>query len=128
MKKQTGFVLGLILALIVVIFAIMNVETIAINFGFSKVELPLILILLICLVLGALIAVLLSTGTTMSLKRQAKQTQKELATLKGNQQEQIAAAVTKAQADAQTQIESQSKTISELQEQLAQLQNDQPTA
>ncbi|WP_125605647.1 LapA family protein [Lapidilactobacillus bayanensis] len=125
MKKQTGFILGLVLALIVVIFAIMNVETIAINFGFTKVELPLILILLISLVLGAVIAALLSTGTTVSLKRQTKKLQKDLDAAVQSQQEQVDLAVAKVKADTQSQIESQSKTISDLQEKLTLLQNDQ---
>lgn len=127
MKKQTGFVIGLVLALIVVIFAIMNAQSVAINFGFAKVELPLILILIICLVVGALIAVLLSTGSTVSLKRQAKKLQKDLDDATHNQQEQVDQKVAKIKAETQEQIESQSKTISELQEKLADLQNNQAT-
>lgn len=128
MKKQTGFVIGLILTLVVVIFAIMNVETIAINFGFAKVELPLIVILLICLVLGALIALLLSTGSTVSIKRQNKKLQKDLDAATKDQQAQVDAAVAQVKADTQAQVESQSKTISDLQAKIATFENNQPTA
>ncbi|GEK28181.1 LapA family protein [Furfurilactobacillus siliginis] len=95
MKNQGRLIAGLVLTLIVAIFAVLNVNTVAINFGFAKVHWPLILILIVVLLLGALIAVLVSAGNRVSDQRDTKQAveqQKSLttqvATLK-NQNEQL---------------------------------------
>ena len=95
MKNQGRIIAGLVLTLIVAIFAVLNVNTVAINFGFAKVHWPLILILIVVLLLGALIAVLVSAGNRVSDQRDTKQAveqQKSLttqvATLK-NQNEQL---------------------------------------
>ena len=61
--KQTRFVIGLVIALIVVIFAVLNVNPVTVSFGFTRVKLPLIILIIVSLLLGALITLLLaSTG------------------------------------------------------------------
>jgi len=61
--KQSRFVIGLIIALIVVIFAVLNVNPVTVSFGFTRVKLPLIILIIVSLLLGAIITMLLaSTG------------------------------------------------------------------
>lgn len=94
-KRQWRFVIGLIIALIVVIFAILNIDPVAINFGFTRVKLPLILLIIVTLLLGAVITVLLAnTGSKkkddQKLTRSAK---KELSNVKISNDNQIADAL-----------------------------------
>lgn len=55
MKNQRNLIIGLILSLIGVIFVILNTNPVAINFGFAKPELPLVVVLVIMVLLGALL-------------------------------------------------------------------------
>ena len=126
MKNQGRFILGLLLALVVVIFAVLNVESVSINFGFDKVAMPIVLILLLSLVIGALSAFLLATGSNLSLKKQNKRLNLEVTQLKNDQQAAIEQQVAEFKAADQEQIAAQSKTIAELQAQLKEL-SDQKT-
>ena len=74
--KQSRFVIGLIIALIVVIFAVLNVNPVTVSFGFTRVKLPLIILIIVTLLLGAVITMLLaSTGKKKSdeINRHAQQ-------------------------------------------------------
>ncbi|MFT8424121.1 MAG: lipopolysaccharide assembly protein LapA domain-containing protein [Liquorilactobacillus sp.] len=72
MKNQWRMILALLIALVVVVFALLNTQKVELNFLFGKFSLPLVLILVVSLLLGALIAVLLSTMTIVGLKRELK--------------------------------------------------------
>ncbi len=78
MKKQWSTVFSILLALVVVIFTILNVDPVAINFGFTVVEIPLAAVLIGTLLIGVLIAVLLSTGIILKYKNEQKKLKKEL--------------------------------------------------
>ena len=60
--KQSRFVIGLVIALIVVIFAVLNVNPVTVSFGFTRVKLPLIILIIVSLLLGAVITMLLATS------------------------------------------------------------------
>ncbi|GAB6092195.1 lipopolysaccharide assembly protein LapA domain-containing protein [Furfurilactobacillus curtus] len=62
MRNQWRLVVGLLLVLIIAIFAVMNGNSVPIHFGFTTVRWPMILILIVSLLLGALITVLVSAG------------------------------------------------------------------
>lgn len=55
MNKQRNLVIGLIIVLVLVIFACLNTEPVAINFGFFQPKMPLIIVLVIMLLLLSLI-------------------------------------------------------------------------
>lgn len=114
MKKQTRFILILILALVVVVFALLNVAPTIISFGFTKVKLPLIVVLILTLLIGALIALLLSTTSSFSSRRQKKALDQELNVLKQNQQAEIDQAVADAQDKLQKEIIDKTAEISKL--------------
>lgn len=56
MKKQRNLIIGSIVALIAVIFVVLNTSPVAINFGFFKVRLPLIVVLVVMVIIGMIIA------------------------------------------------------------------------
>ena len=58
-KLSTGQIINIILILLVIIFIGQNLQTIEVNFLFFKPELPLIVIILVCLVLGYISAIFL---------------------------------------------------------------------
>ncbi|OJF95195.1 lipopolysaccharide assembly LapA domain-containing protein [Alkalibacterium sp. 20] len=61
MKKQWSMVGAIVLFLGVAILSVLNVDPVPVNFGFAVVEWPLIVIIFVSVLLGALIATLLST-------------------------------------------------------------------
>ncbi|QNQ80497.1 LapA family protein [Lactobacillus sp. PV034] len=85
MKKQSNqfkLVLGLIIALILLIFVVLNVEPVAINFGFFQPKMPLIIILVLMMLLGAIVSWLLGNSenkykVNKSLKKQESSFKKQ---------------------------------------------------
>ena len=80
MKNQWRIILGLILTLVIVIFAILNNQQVAINFGFFQPKMPLIIVLVIMLLLGALVSLLIGKGEKVSpdVKKALAKQKKEL--------------------------------------------------
>lgn len=70
---QKGFIIILILALIVGIFAISNSGVVTIDFIFTKVLLSQAIVIFICVLLGALIASIFGGIRQMSLSKQIKE-------------------------------------------------------
>lgn len=81
MKNQWRIILTILLVVIVAIFAILNVESVPVSFGFTTVRWPLILILLVSILIGAVLMILFSTITSVRHNRAYKDLEKELATL-----------------------------------------------
>lgn len=84
MKNQWRVVIGLVLVLVVVIFAVLNNQTVPVSFGFAKISGPLILIILGSAIVGALIGVLTSTTTMWKQKKQVKELQKDIEVYKND--------------------------------------------
>ena len=59
MENQKNLIIGSIVALIAVIFVVLNTSPVAINFGFFKVKLPLIVVLVVMVIIG-----MVMTGVT----------------------------------------------------------------
>ncbi|MGX7243393.1 LapA family protein [Enterococcus quebecensis] len=78
MKNQWRVIIGLVLVLIIVIFAVLNNQTVPVSFGFAKISGPLILIILGSAILGALIGLLTSTTTMWKQKKQVKELEKTI--------------------------------------------------
>ncbi len=73
MKKQWSLIGILVLVLVIVIFSWLNVQPVTVNFGFSQVTMPLVVILVISLLLGVILAVLFSMTTILQQKQELKQ-------------------------------------------------------
>lgn len=52
MEKQRNLIIGSVVALIAVIFVVLNTSPVAINFGFFKVRLPLIVVLVVMVIIA----------------------------------------------------------------------------
>lgn len=72
---QVGFIFILIIAIFIAIFAIQNGTPVPVDLFFARYEMPLAVIMMICLILGAVIVLIL--GTTRQFKKRSEQ--KELA-------------------------------------------------
>ncbi|MFC6323341.1 LapA family protein [Companilactobacillus baiquanensis] len=92
-SKQSRFVIGLVIALIVVIFAILNVNPVTVSFGFTHIKLPLIVLIIVTLLLGAVITMLLSSTGKKSNKKLTRTAQKQFSNLKVSNDSQIADAL-----------------------------------
>lgn len=74
---QKGFVLILILAVIIGIFAVSNSGLVAIDFVFTEVLLSQAIVIFICVLLGAVIASVISGIRQMALKKEIKHLKEE---------------------------------------------------
>lgn len=81
MRFQWNLILALIFALIVAIFAVVNVDSVQVDYVFGTTYLPLILIILGSALLGGLIVGSIGLFRNFMLQRQVKQHTKEKAHL-----------------------------------------------
>lgn len=70
MKRIITFVLLLLVALLGLTFALMNAETVQLNYYFGNVQAPLSLVIVIAIIIGAALGVLASTGVVFGQKRE----------------------------------------------------------
>lgn len=77
MKKQFSIILSIILVIFIVVVALSNVQTAEVNLIFTKVRMPLIVLILVCLLIGALIMFLMNTAAIMRKNSEIKQLQSE---------------------------------------------------
>lgn len=90
MKRQWKVILGFLLVLIIVIFAVLNNQEVPVNFGFSKLYGPLILVIIGSVIIGALVVFLTSSTTMFQQKRQVKQLQSRIEEFETGNQEKLA--------------------------------------
>ncbi|WP_125763978.1 LapA family protein [Companilactobacillus hulinensis] len=103
-SKQAKFVIGLVITLIVVIFAVLNVNPVTVSFGFTHVQLPLIVLIIVSLLLGAVITMLLA-GSGKSKKdndKLSRSAKKQISNVKVSNDSQIADALKENQTKKQT--------------------------
>lgn len=78
MKRQWSTVLVIALTLLVVIFAVMNVDPVSINFGFTLVSIPLVVVIIGTLLIGMTIVAMWSTTLVLRERRQQQKIQAQL--------------------------------------------------
>lgn len=76
MKKQSATIISIILLIIFVIFALLNTANVEVNILITKFKMPLVLLILVCLLIGALIIYLFSLTNSRKLNRELKALQK----------------------------------------------------
>lgn len=101
MKNQWRLVASIILILIITLFAVFNVDTVPVNFGFTSIKGPLIIVILLSLLMGSLITLLVATGSASKKNKEFKQMRAEIDS-KGSD---IQRAVDEAKANHQKQVE-----------------------
>lgn len=78
MKLQSGLVFGIIFAIVIAIFAIINMEQVPVNYVFGEAMWPLILVILGSTLIGAIISASFATVRLFSLQRQVKGLDKQV--------------------------------------------------
>ncbi|KAB7708658.1 DUF1049 domain-containing protein [Bacillus aerolatus] len=72
MKTQSTLLLVVLFALIVAVFAVINVNPVTVNYLFGQSQWPLVLVIIFSVLMGGLISGLLSLFRTIGLRRQNK--------------------------------------------------------
>ncbi|MBB1078723.1 DUF1049 domain-containing protein [Limosilactobacillus sp. STM2_1] len=73
MKKQSTTIISIILLIIIVIFALLNTTTAEVNLLGLHVRMPLVLLIFVCLLIGAAIIYLLSFSTHLKADKELKE-------------------------------------------------------
>lgn len=73
-------ILFLILLILGLSFAVLNAGSVPLNYYLGKVELPLALVVVAALAVGAILGVLVSLGMVLRLKRQVRQLRRQVQT------------------------------------------------
>ncbi len=72
MKKQSNVIVGFLLVLVIVLFAVLNNKNVPVSFGFASFSAPLILVIIGSALIGALIVFLTAWTTLWQQKKQIK--------------------------------------------------------
>lgn len=78
MKSQWMLILGLLFALIIAVFAVINVEAVQVNYLFGSTSTPLILVIMISTLFGGLAVGSLGMVRVFMLQRKVKHLEKQL--------------------------------------------------
>lgn len=76
MKFQWLVLLAFLFAVLITIFAVVNVDTVPVNYVFGQAEWPLILVILVSAVLGFLLSATVALVKIFSLQKNARAVQK----------------------------------------------------
>lgn len=76
-KNQLLFIVSLVFAIIVTLFALINANPVVINFYFYKIEASLALIILLSAILGAIIVTTLGIASHFRFKNEIKRLSKD---------------------------------------------------
>lgn len=104
MKKQWKVILGFVLVLIIVIFAVLNSQDVPVSFGFISFRSPLILVIIGSALIGALVVFLTSSANLFQQKREIKNLNKEKKEFEENREAQIKTATEKIQVEHENEI------------------------
>ncbi|MBF0778947.1 LapA family protein [Streptococcus cuniculi] len=78
MKTKLRYIAVLLLILLISCLALANMATVKVSYLFGYFKLPLIILILVSVLLGAVIASLIGTSKHWAIKSELKQAQKEL--------------------------------------------------
>ncbi|MBD5806220.1 DUF1049 domain-containing protein [Lactobacillus sp. 0.1XD8-4] len=73
MKKQSTTIISIILLILIAIFALLNTATVEVNLLGLHVRMPLVLLIFVCLLIGAVIIYLLSFSTHLKTSKELKE-------------------------------------------------------
>lgn len=81
MKNQQRLIVGLVLALVLIVFALLNGQPVAVNFFGAAFHWPLIIVIVVAVLIGAVIALLASGNAMAATKKEVAQLKQENARL-----------------------------------------------
>lgn len=90
MKKQWKVILGFILVLVIVIFALSNSQEIPVNFLITKIYLSLVLVIIGSALVGALIVLLTSGATMFQQRKEIKQLKEQIQSYETSNEQKLA--------------------------------------
>ena len=77
-KKNLHYIALLLSILLIAGISLANMQTVTVNFLLIQFKLPLIILILLCVLLGAFVMTLVNFSKGFSLKKELKSTQKQL--------------------------------------------------
>ena len=86
MKSQWALIVGLVFAILMSILAVINVESVRVNFIFTEIQLPLIILILISAFIGAIISGALASMKVYHLNKDNKHLRQKINALETEQQ------------------------------------------
>lgn len=78
MKRILVFVILLVVALLGLSFALMNAELVSLNYYFATIQVPLSMVVVLAIVVGALLGVLTMLGMALGQKRELAKMRKSI--------------------------------------------------
>lgn len=106
--------------MIILIFAVMNVDDVPVNFGFTVVNGPLIIVIFVSLLMGCLITLLVATASTTSNRKEMKSLHQRLS----QQDEEIERAVSSSKESYEAQLASLKETIAQQENKIQSLEDE----
>ena len=77
-KNNLHYIALLLLILLIASISLANMQSVTVNFLLVQFKLPLIILILLCVLLGAFVMTLVNFSKGFSLKKELKSTQKQL--------------------------------------------------
>ena len=123
LKKQSNVILGFILVLIIVLFAVLNNKNVPVSFGFTSFSAPLILVIIGSALIGALIVFLTASATlwrqkikqlTQEISEYQTDLQKKIEEAKEEQQREFRNERAELEAAYQAELQAKTAQISQL--------------
>jgi len=78
MKQQWTLIFGLLFALVIAVFSVVNVESVPVDYGFGSAYFPLIVVILGSALAGGFVVGLFGTIRIMRLNRRVRALEREL--------------------------------------------------
>ncbi|MFD0960854.1 LapA family protein [Paenibacillus chungangensis] len=124
MKGQSMLISAFAFALVIAIFAVINVDTVQVNFLFTKTSTPLILVILVSTLLGGVTVGLFGMIRIYRLQRQVKGLEKQLATKEADSAEERTWEEAHVENDGNTQLQSDDEAMQPLEDATADRRED----
>ena len=80
MKQQWRLIVSLLIVILVVVFALKNTQSVLLDFVFTRVQIPLVLVILVCLLLGVIAGLVTSLSTIGTSRKRVKSLENQLET------------------------------------------------
>ncbi|MGN8645621.1 LapA family protein [Gracilibacillus sp. HCP3S3_G5_1] len=85
MKGQTYIIFAVVFAVIIAVFAVINVDAVEVNYLFGTGHAPLILVILFSVLMGAIITAAVGVLRLIRLQKELKAARKEINALKAGE-------------------------------------------
>ncbi|WP_261129636.1 lipopolysaccharide assembly LapA domain-containing protein [Bacillus sp. Marseille-Q3570] len=89
MRREWSFIIGLLFAIIIAVFAVINVEAVEVDYLFGTAQWPLVLVILGSTMFGALAVGVAGAARFFSMKKELRALLKETRQLKDNHKSSI---------------------------------------